>query len=167
MSNGRLCMRRDLTRCPYHGPIVPRDEHGQIQQPAEEGGFVPEDDALDDEQEADLIERAMRAATGSSRSSTKVIKDKTTWEDIEDDVNLALGLEKIQPKRKRGQGAESSKRKKAQKPPSALFNISKPAETSRTRLLKQLGSKAVKDAVEQDQRSTRAEMSRDAGMHRW
>ncbi|KAG0082132.1 hypothetical protein BGZ92_011907, partial [Podila epicladia] len=25
MSNGRLCMRRDLVRCPYHGPVVPRD----------------------------------------------------------------------------------------------------------------------------------------------
>ncbi|KAG0205642.1 hypothetical protein BGX31_002909, partial [Mortierella sp. GBA43] len=168
MSNGRLCMRRDLVRCPYHGPIVPRDERGQVQRTSEGGGFVPEEDGLDDEQEAELINRALKAASGSTtRSSTRLIKDKTTWEDIEDDVNLALGLEKIEPKRKRGQGAESSKRKRAQKATSALINISKPAETSKTRLLKHLGTKAVKDAVEQDRRSARAEMTKDARAHRW
>ncbi|KAI8351598.1 hypothetical protein B0O80DRAFT_427805 [Mortierella sp. GBAus27b] len=129
-----------------------------------EVGFVPEEDGPDDEQEAELINRALKAADGSTtRSSTRVIKDKTTWVDI-DDVNLALGLEKIESKR---QGAESSKRKRAQKPTSALINISKPAESSKTRLLKHLGTKAVKDAREQDQRSARAEMTRGARAHRW
>ncbi|KAF9360801.1 hypothetical protein BGX34_007499, partial [Mortierella sp. NVP85] len=94
MNNGRLCMRRDLVRCPYHGPIVPRDEHGQIERQAEEGGFIPEEDALDDDQEADLINRAIAAAAGPSKASSKpgasssvatTVKDTTTWEDIEDD----------------------------------------------------------------------------------
>ncbi|KAI8351613.1 hypothetical protein B0O80DRAFT_427820 [Mortierella sp. GBAus27b] len=162
MSNERLCMRRDLVRCPYHGPIVPRDERGQVQRTSAVG-FVPEEDGPDDEQEAELINRALKAAYGSTtRNSTRVIKDKTTWEDI-DDVNLALDLEKIESKR---QGAESSKRKRAQKPTSALINISKPAETSKTRLLKHLGTKAVKDAGEQDQRSARAEMTKGARAHR-
>ncbi|KAI8351606.1 hypothetical protein B0O80DRAFT_499993 [Mortierella sp. GBAus27b] len=123
MSNGRLCMTRDVVRCPYHGPIVPRDERGQS---------VKSSIWVDDAQ-----------------FKTRVMKDKSTWEDI-DDVNLALDLEKIESKR---QGAESSKRKRAQKPTLALINISKPAETSKTRLLKHLGTKAVKDAGEQDPRS--------------
>jgi hypothetical protein len=30
---GRLCSRRDSVRCPFHGPIVPRDDQGQPLQP--------------------------------------------------------------------------------------------------------------------------------------
>ncbi|KAF9202019.1 hypothetical protein BGZ49_007790 [Haplosporangium sp. Z 27] len=153
MSNGRLCQRRDLVRCPYHGPIVPRDEYGQIQVPREEGGFVHEEDGLNDAEEEELINRAIAAASGSSSRSkltSQKFKDKTTWEDIEDDVNLALGLEKIEPKRKRGQGGSASKRKKAEKPPSALINISKAPDSSRVRLLKHLRSKKTKDSVEID-----------------
>ena len=30
---GRLCSRRDRVRCPFHGPIVPRDDQGQPLQP--------------------------------------------------------------------------------------------------------------------------------------
>ncbi|KAG0368110.1 hypothetical protein BGZ54_002633 [Gamsiella multidivaricata] len=171
MSNGRLCMRRDLVRCPFHGPIVPRDEHGQTQRPTVEGGFIQDENFLNDEQEADLINRAIAAASGSSvstSSSSKMSKDKSTWEDIEDDVNHALGLEKIESKRKRGQGGGlASKKKKTQKPPSALVNISKPVDTSRTRLLKHLGRKTTKDSVEHDRRSEKSELSKDARMHRW
>ncbi|KAG0325574.1 hypothetical protein BGZ99_000457 [Dissophora globulifera] len=179
MSNGRLCMRRDLERCPYHGPIVPRDKHGQTQ---EEGGFIPDEETLDDEQEAALIQRAVAAASGSSSSSsagrttrslrTQLPKDSSTWEDIEEDVNMALGLETIQPRRKRGQagqegGIRKSKRKGAQKPPSALVNLSKPPDSSRVRLLRHLGSKNSKDSVEQDRRSERADLTRDSKMHQW
>ena len=164
-------MRRDLVRCPYHGPVVPRDEYGQIQRPPEEGGFVHEDDMLDDEQETDLIQRAIHAAsssTGSSgpstRSSSRLPKSTSTWEDIEDDVHLALGLEKIEPKRKRGQGSSTSSKKK---PPSALVNISKPADSSRSRLLKHMSSKATKDSLDQDRRGEKADLNRDSRLHQW
>ncbi|KAF9171162.1 hypothetical protein BGX21_009946 [Mortierella sp. AD011] len=172
MSNGRLCPRRDLVRCPYHGPVVPRDENGQIQVPHEEGGFVSEDGGLDDAEEADLINRAIAAASGSSSSGSDTKswrpKEKSTWEDIEDDVSLALGLEKIEPKRRRGQGNDAtSKRKKSDKPPSALVNISKAPDSSRVRLLKHIGSKAAKDSVEQDRRMEKATLSKDSRMHRW
>ncbi|KAF9954186.1 hypothetical protein BGZ72_004781 [Mortierella alpina] len=172
MSNGKLCMRRDLVRCPYHGPVVPRDEYGQIQRPPEEGGFVHEENMLDDEQEADLIQRAIAAAssTGTSsrpgtRSSTRLPKSTSTWEDIEDDVHLALGLEKIEPKRKRGQGSSSSSKKK--KPPSALVNISKPADSSRSRLLKHMSSKATKDSLDHDRRGEKADLNKDSRLHQW
>ncbi|KAF9186385.1 hypothetical protein BGZ50_002480 [Haplosporangium sp. Z 11] len=170
MSNGKLCMRRDLVRCPYHGPVIPRDEFGQIQLPPEEGGFIQEENMLDDAEEADLINRAVAAASSSSstsgtRSSSRLQKDTTTWEDIEDDVHQALGLQKIEPKRKRGQaGGAASKKKK--KPASALINISKPPDSARSRLLKRVTSKASKDSVAQDQRGEQSELSRDSRLNR-
>ncbi|KAG0215947.1 hypothetical protein BGX28_007173 [Mortierella sp. GBA30] len=168
MSNGKLCMRRDLIRCPYHGPVVPRDEYGQIQLLLDEGDFVHDNNMLNDEQEADLINRAIAAASSSAlKPDTRcshVQKNTSTWEDIEDDVHLALGLEKIEPKRKRGQsGSESNKKKQ----PSALVNISKPANSSRSRLLKRMASKSTKDSIEQDQRGERADQNRDTRLHRW
>ncbi|KAG0267612.1 hypothetical protein BG011_002920 [Mortierella polycephala] len=171
MSNGKLCMRRDLVRCPYHGPVIPRDEFGQIQLPPEEGGFIQEENMLDDVEEADLINRAVAAASSSSssfgtRSSSRLQKDTSTWEDIEDDVHQALGLQKIEPKRKRGQaGGAASKKKK--KPASALINISKPPDSARARLLKHVASKASKDSVEQDQRGERSELTRNSRLNRW
>ncbi|KAF9101711.1 hypothetical protein BGX29_005325 [Mortierella sp. GBA35] len=184
MSNGRLCMRRDLVRCPYHGPVIPRDEYGQIQLPPVEGGFIPMgEEVLDDEQEAALIGRAIAAAAPSSSSSSSTStrrsdssksrtsqpppppKDTSTWEDIEDDVHLALGLEKIEAPRKRGQGGV--KKKKATKPPSALVNLSKPADSSRTRLMRRVASKASKDSVTLDEKIEKSSSSRDARLNRW
>lgn len=167
-------MRRDLVRCPYHGPVVPRDELGQIQLPPEEGGFVRlVDEELDDEQEAALIERAIAAAApsfSSSSASTRrpgsgrgEAKDTSTWEDIEDDVHLALGLEKIKVPRKRGQGVK----KKPTKPPSALVNLSKPADSPRARLLRRVAGKASKDSVTLDERIEKSSSSRDARLNRW
>ncbi|KAF9543920.1 hypothetical protein EC957_000371 [Mortierella hygrophila] len=177
MSNGRLCMRRDLVRCPYHGPVVPRDELGQIQLPPGEGGFVrPGEEELDDEQEAALIARAIAAAAAPSSSSSlsassrrldsgkSKSKDTSTWEDIEDDVHLALGLEKIEVPRRRGQGV---KKKKPVKPPSALVNLSKPVDSSRARLLRRVATKASKDSVTQDEAIEKSSSSRDARLNRW
>ena len=28
LKNGHLCPRKDMIRCPFHGIIIPRDEHG-------------------------------------------------------------------------------------------------------------------------------------------
>ncbi|KAG0032588.1 hypothetical protein BGZ82_006477 [Podila clonocystis] len=168
MSNGRLCMRRDLVRCPYHGPVVPRDELGQIQRPGE-GGFVREADReLNDEEEAALMERAVRAAdSGSgSGSSSRIFKDSSTWEDLEDDVHQALGLEKIEPKRKRGQGSGSRGKKKT-KPPSALVNITKPPDSSRVRLLRHMTKRGTRDAVAQDRELEKSAQTRDSRLNRW
>ncbi|KAF9371789.1 hypothetical protein CPB97_001716 [Podila verticillata] len=173
MSNGRLCMRRDLVRCPYHGKVVPRDELGQIQLPPGEGGFVREaDKALDDEEEAELMERAVRAAgSGSgaptSSSSSRIFKDSSTWEDIEDDVHQALGLEKIEPKRKRGQGGNNGQGKKKTKPPSALVNITKPPDSSRVRLLRHVAKRGTRDAVAQDRELEKSAQTRDSRLNRW
>ncbi|KAK3848172.1 MAG: hypothetical protein J3R72DRAFT_430013 [Linnemannia gamsii] len=179
MSNGRLCMRRDLVRCPYHGPVVPRDEYGQIQLPPEEGGFIPTgEEVLNDEQEAALIERAIAAASSSGGASSSSMsarrpdpgktksKDTSTWEDIEDDVHLALGLEKIKVPQKRNQGGVK-KKKNPTKPPSALVNLSKPVDSSRTRLMRRVASKASKDLVTQDEAIEKSSSSRDARLNRW
>eukprot|EP00898_Chlorokybus_atmophyticus_P006786 jgi/Chlat1/7108/Chrsp57S06788 len=37
LKNGRLCTRRDLVRCPFHGPINPRDSHGVPLQSVDDG----------------------------------------------------------------------------------------------------------------------------------
>ncbi|KAF9312389.1 hypothetical protein BG003_006324 [Podila horticola] len=171
MSNGRLCMRRDLVRCPYHGPVVPRDELGQIQRPPGEGGFVLEADReLDDEEEAALMERAVRAAGSASGSgsgtSSRIFKDSSTWEDLEDDVHQALGLEKIEPKRKRGQGSSGQGKKKT-KPPSALVNITKPPDSSRVRLLRHVTKRGTRDAVAQDRELEKSAQTRDSRLNRW
>ncbi|KAG0270973.1 hypothetical protein BGZ95_001303 [Linnemannia exigua] len=183
MSNGRLCMRRDLVRCPYHGLVVPRDKYGQIQLPLEEGGFIRTgEEVLNDEQEAALIERAIAAASssggrGGDASSSSMSarrpepgkpnsKDTSTWEDIEDDVHLALGLEKIEAPRKRSQGGVK-KKKTPSKPPSALVNLSKPVDSSRTRLMRRVASKASKDSVTQDEAVEKSSSSRDARLNRW
>ncbi|KAK9712486.1 hypothetical protein K7432_007106 [Basidiobolus ranarum] len=33
MKSGKLCTRRDLVRCPFHGKIIPRDEYGRASEP--------------------------------------------------------------------------------------------------------------------------------------
>ncbi|GAB4861585.1 hypothetical protein Ancab_036778 [Ancistrocladus abbreviatus] len=37
LSNGKLCQRRDLRVCPFHGPIVPRDDAGNPIYPQDDG----------------------------------------------------------------------------------------------------------------------------------
>ncbi|KAF9428176.1 hypothetical protein BGZ94_003182 [Podila epigama] len=174
MSNGKLCMRRDLVRCPYHGPVVPRDELGQIQLPPEEGGFVREDDdkGLNDAEEADLIARAYRAAstgdTGASSKKSRFFKDTSTWEDIEDDVHNALGLEKIEQKRRRGQGTgEPGGKKKAKKPLSALVNITKPPDSSKVRLQRHMAKRDTQHAIVQDRVNESSAKTRDSRLNLW
>ncbi|KAF9586131.1 hypothetical protein BGW38_009401, partial [Lunasporangiospora selenospora] len=88
-------LSRMKMRTTIYSPVVPQEI--KVQRLSQEGGYIREETLLNDAEEEDLINRAVAAA-----SSTKVRKDKSTWEDIEDDVHRALGLEKIEPRRKRG-----------------------------------------------------------------
>lgn len=46
MKDGKLCQRRDAKFCPFHGPVIPRDEKGnptepeEIEKKDEEGGDI-------------------------------------------------------------------------------------------------------------------------------
>ncbi|CAA7402498.1 unnamed protein product [Spirodela intermedia] len=49
LKNGGLCQRRDLTVCPFHGPIVPRDPNGNtILEEPEDGKDQVDNDRRDD-----------------------------------------------------------------------------------------------------------------------
>ncbi|ORY02106.1 hypothetical protein K493DRAFT_334739 [Basidiobolus meristosporus CBS 931.73] len=44
MKSGKLCTRRDLVRCPFHGKVIPRDEYGRPSE-TQESPSVEEDKA--------------------------------------------------------------------------------------------------------------------------
>ncbi|RKP34623.1 hypothetical protein BJ085DRAFT_28073 [Dimargaris cristalligena] len=137
LKTGGLCPRRDLVRCPYHGPIVPRDETtGHIVDPHVPGDQKGKKPAVPDggdgsaesgEQQPDTFEElltgpppALHPVDPSSHSfppasnysslahsETRPLEIETSryaWEEIEDEVNAALGLD-------RGQFPTGSKRK--------------------------------------------------------
>ncbi|KAJ1559281.1 hypothetical protein HK405_011265, partial [Cladochytrium tenue] len=68
LRNGKLCSRRDIGRCPFHGPVIPRDAVGQ-----------PLDPAL----------RSAEAAAAASAAANAT----PAWQLLEADVRANLGLE--------------------------------------------------------------------------
>jgi hypothetical protein len=78
LRNGGLCQRRDLHRCPLHGPIVPRDKNG-----------VPVGDKCKNEQESEehhlgqTQNMLLDGNNGASSSAPRTSKDG-------DDLDLSL-----------------------------------------------------------------------------
>ncbi|KAM6952068.1 UV-stimulated scaffold protein A [Lycodopsis pacificus] len=77
LGNGKLCQRQDRLKCPFHGPIIPRDQEGRV---------CRQEDRLREEQEkrrkseeqpdwrdAELM-RDIEAATGENLGSDRVGK---------------------------------------------------------------------------------------------
>eukprot|EP00127_Corallochytrium_limacisporum_P007531 Clim_evm53s253 gene=Clim_evmTU53s253 len=81
IAGGKLCPRRDRIACPFHGPIIPRDEEGN-----------PVDTAGGDSDRSERKKGKGKALTASSSS--------TDWRTLEADVTEALGDPKKKGKRR-------------------------------------------------------------------
>ncbi|KAJ2333866.1 hypothetical protein GGI00_002121 [Coemansia sp. RSA 2681] len=79
LKGGRLCPRRDLLKCPFHGPIVDRDEAGRTQ-----GGFVAGEEREEEEEEEELVKERTRLM--STVATAETVGD-LEWRDVEALVN--------------------------------------------------------------------------------
>lgn len=70
MSNGKLCPRKDRIKCPFHGPIVARDEQGQPRDPS--SVKLPARNTVPDWQEPSLL-ADIKAATGVGNLNDLVV----------------------------------------------------------------------------------------------
>lgn len=85
LSNGKLCPRMDLRKCPLHGVIIDRDDEGF---PIEEVAAAEQATAPNEQQERDEEEylRDLEAGTGRSfatRPKKKKVREETTRERLE------------------------------------------------------------------------------------
>lgn len=75
MSNGKLCQRQDRFKCPFHGPIIPRDQEGrpcrQEDQLREEQEERRKREQEPDWRDAELM-RDIEAATGEDLGSARL-----------------------------------------------------------------------------------------------
>ncbi|XP_045145449.1 UV-stimulated scaffold protein A isoform X2 [Echinops telfairi] len=114
--DGRLCERQDRLKCPFHGKIIPRDDHGQP--------LHPEDRAC--EQSQQLRQQA----------------EPPDWQDPElmRDVEAAVGVD-LGSSRYSGKGKGKGKGKKRKYP--HLTDLKKQADTARARIGKKVFHKAA------------------------
>ncbi|KAL0090738.1 hypothetical protein F4703DRAFT_1790693 [Phycomyces blakesleeanus] len=126
LHNGGLCPRRDLVICPFHGKIVSRDSIGQPLDPAE----------------APKVQVLQVPQSGTSREF---------WEDIEGEVMVQTGQEKI----------ESGHKKRKRDHKSALVDVrqNKPKSVHR-RLQDKLDTRAIRRSVEEAVEYERTQKSR-------
>lgn len=122
LPSGKLCPRKDRSVCPFHGPIIPRDNMGQ---PA------TEEDRLQLEQ---IAEKKRQAKTPDWQ-------DPDLLKDIEAATSLNLKLPTKKGKGK-GQGKKSNQ--------SNLTNLKEKADTARSRLKKKVLSKSAIKRVAND-----------------
>ncbi|KAJ1804078.1 hypothetical protein LPJ56_005700, partial [Coemansia sp. RSA 2599] len=126
MKNGKLCPRRDLVKCPFHGPVIPRDEQGH---PA--GGYVQEEQPSEEQSEA--------SERDTARVNTVATAEKISdlgWQDLD-------ALQRAKEERERQQGRQQKRgRKRKEAPQSALVKINKKQTNARDRLKKALRSHA-------------------------
>ncbi|KAM7417071.1 hypothetical protein PAMA_016941 [Pampus argenteus] len=76
MGDGKLCQRQDRLKCPFHGPIIPRDQEGR---PCRQEDRLREErrkrEAQPDWRDAELM-RDIEAATGEDLGSDRVGKKR-------------------------------------------------------------------------------------------
>ncbi|KAJ2731927.1 hypothetical protein IW152_004217 [Coemansia sp. BCRC 34962] len=120
LKDGRLCPRRDLVKCPFHGPVVDRDEAGRPQ-----GGFLEAEGG---------VETPSDSPAGSEQRQSTVATAETVneieWRDLE-----ALVKQKHPP--------VASRKKKEPPAKSALVDIRKNRPSSFNRLRKIIGKKPL------------------------
>ncbi|XP_026135310.1 UV-stimulated scaffold protein A [Carassius auratus] len=116
MPNGSLCERQDRVKCPFHGPIIPRDELGRPVNP---------EDAL-------RLEKEKR----------KREEDQPDWRDPElmREIEAATG-EDLGSSKLYGKGKNANKGKSKKKYPN-LTDLKQNASTSRSRLEKKVFNKS-------------------------
>ncbi|KAM1406140.1 hypothetical protein ACFXTH_000836 [Malus domestica] len=68
LSNGKLCPRRDLRICPFHGPVIPRDDEGKPlnQNPPKDENYLG----------TDLVEQLAKQAVQNVREKDKELSRK-------------------------------------------------------------------------------------------
>ncbi|KAJ2868599.1 hypothetical protein GGI22_000780 [Coemansia erecta] len=80
LKSGKLCPRRDLVKCPFHGIVIPRDEFGRPQGQTEED-MEPAEQQPNQDSERDSEARGN--APGSNSVATAENMDELRAEDIE------------------------------------------------------------------------------------
>lgn len=112
MPNGALCERQDRVKCPFHGPIIPRDELGKPTNP----------------------EDSVRL----EKEEWKRREDQPDWRDPElmRDIELATG-EDLGSSKTFGKGKKGKGKDKKKKYPN-LSDLKKGVNTSRSRLGKKV-----------------------------
>ncbi|XP_067008916.2 UV-stimulated scaffold protein A isoform X3 [Anabrus simplex] len=125
MRSGKLCPRRDRYKCPFHGPIVPRDETGKCTNP---------EDAARLEQKAEEEQR-----------------ECPDWQDPQllADIKATTGIDlKMPEKRKDGKGKKTKKKKKEEKKTyPGLTDITVTENTAFTRLAKKVFKRSAMKRV--------------------
>lgn len=152
MKNGSLCPRRDLVTCPFHGPIIPRDEIGRpvdpkTNTPVVEG--VTYENASVDEGKDEAVFSAVDAS------------QPALWEELSNEVMMQQGIAPIEGN-KRGQ-----KRKKKSNTSSALIDVRKKPETRMDRLQRRLEDPRMKRIVEESLDYDRDMKLRDKKANSW
>ncbi|KAI8578428.1 hypothetical protein K450DRAFT_272843 [Umbelopsis ramanniana AG] len=151
LRSGSLCPRRDLVTCPFHGPIIPRDEIGRPVDPKTKLPMVD----LGEQETPEVEEDKDKSVFSSVKAAQPAL-----WEQLENDVMRQQGLTPIEST-KRGQ-----KRKK-EKAPSALIDVRKKAETRLTRLQRRLDDPRMKRIVEETLDHERSMKLRDKKANSW
>ncbi|KAI8321350.1 hypothetical protein GQ54DRAFT_311887 [Martensiomyces pterosporus] len=125
MKNGKLCTRRDLVACPYHGPVVPRDEQGRPQTADGQVQEIPDARADVSENASTEVQNAASSAQPSTVATAESVGD-LDWRDLESLVSQRHQLPQVQTRaqRKRKGSSESS----------ALIDIRKQKTSSYSRL---------------------------------
>ncbi|KAM3581306.1 hypothetical protein VKS41_006131 [Umbelopsis sp. WA50703] len=151
LKSGSLCPRRDLVTCPFHGPIIPRDEIGRPVDPKTNApiadGNIKEDGSVDEEKNESVF-----SAVGASQPAL--------WEQISNDVMLQQGITPI-ASNKRGQ------KRKQKSAPSALIDVRKKPETRMDRLQRRLEDPRMKKIVEESLDYDRDMKLRDKKANSW
>lgn len=137
--------------CPFHGPIIPRDELGR---PVDPKTKLPIIDT--GEQDIPVVEEEKEKSVFSAVKAAQ----PALWEQLENDVMRQQGLTPIEST-KRGQ-----KRKK-EKAPSALIDVRKKAETRMSRLQRRLDDPHMKRIVEDSLDHERSMKLRDKKANSW
>ncbi|PIA18363.1 hypothetical protein COEREDRAFT_96064 [Coemansia reversa NRRL 1564] len=132
LENGKLCPRRDLVKCPFHGLIIPRNEQGRpLSEPELESEPVIEEEKTSDDSKN--IEPTINSVATAERV------DDLQWQDLEELVskknNFAL------PQRKPKKATNS-------RPKSSLASIRKPKPSVITRLHQAIRKQNVQAMIE-------------------
>ncbi|XP_029967420.1 UV-stimulated scaffold protein A isoform X2 [Salarias fasciatus] len=115
LGGGKLCPRQDRLKCPFHGPIVPRDQEGRA--------CRPEDRARDEQEQ-----RRRRETQPPDWFDPQLMRD------IEAATGEDLGSDRVPGKRGRG-------KKKKKKYPN-LSDLKQSTNTSRSRLERKVFNKS-------------------------
>ncbi|TPX30536.1 hypothetical protein SmJEL517_g05918 [Synchytrium microbalum] len=148
LPNGKLCPRRDIEICPFHGRKVARDDAGIA--------LDTKDQQRDAERELERQRRKATALLGSSSAASGAngTESDILWQQIAYDVRVNLGLDGVgRPINgtrvaKKEEGRGGARGGQSNKNGSELIDLKKKKETPKQRIVKKL--EAAKASVEAD-----------------